>query len=197
VTDVMLPRIFQALDIALVERRPDGAFELLTPSPDWLQRTFDRTPTGARPTTETALPFLNDVVAQAVDVWRHEPDAAVPYGPFGVKAGRLPDDEVLLRATAIMMDRRILLVLEHLTGVADARPMIQKARERMLESESLARQASAVHAPTQAVEAGISALQAAPLTPDVKPLVDGLAAAFAKLRETVSALPPPPTRQRR
>src|SRR6187397_542591 len=50
---------------------------------------------------------------------------------------------------------RPLLIIERLTGDADTRPILQKAREHLLDREQLARQAAAVHAPAAAIDKAI------------------------------------------
>ena len=60
-------------------------------------------------------------------------------------------EDALLRATAITLEHRSLLIIERLTGDADTRPILQKAREQMLATEQLTRQAAAVHAPAAAI----------------------------------------------
>ena len=47
-------------------------------------------------------------------------------GPFVATVG---GEDILLRASAITLAGRMLLVIEKLTGDADTRPMLQKARE--------------------------------------------------------------------
>jgi hypothetical protein len=193
VTDTLFAHLFQALDLAIVERLSDGLFQLLTPAPVWLERAFEAAPAGARASVDGAFPFLEDVVHQARSAWRTD---ATPqsFGPFAAPVG---DEELLVRATALNVDGRTLLVIERLQGVADARPMLQKARERMLEGEALVKQVHALHPPAVAIDKAIASLRGAPLSADQRTLVTALYDANERLRDALAKLPAPPTRQRR
>ena len=115
-------------------------------------------------------------------------------GPFAATVG---DEELLLRATALIVDGRTLLVLERLTGDADTRPMLQKAREHMLEGEQLVRQVHAVFPPAREIDKTIASLRAAALSSDQQALVQTLYEANERLRDALAKLPAPPVRQRR
>ncbi|HUL74654.1 MAG TPA: hypothetical protein VLT86_16205 [Vicinamibacterales bacterium] len=192
-TDTLFGHLFRALDLAIVERLSDGLFQLLTPAPVWLEQAFEAAPAGARASVDGAFPFLEDVVHQARAAWR--PDGTPQsFGPFAAPVG---DEELLLRATALNVEGRTLLVLERLQGVADARPMLQKARERMLEGEDLVRRVHALHPPAVAIDRTIASLRAAALPADQQALVTALYEANERLRDALGRLPAPPVRQRR
>ena len=192
-TETLFAHLFRALDLAIVERLTDGVFQLLTPAPAWFDRAFEAAPAGGRESLDGAFPFLEDVIHQAQATWKtdHSPQA---YGPFAASVG---DEELLLRATALVLDGRTLLVIERLLGVADARPMLQKARERMLEGEQLVRQVYALHPPAREIDKTISSLRAAALPADQEALVQALYQANERLRDALAKLPAPPMRQRR
>ena len=192
-TDTLFAHLFRALDLAIVERLSDGLFQLLTPAPAWLERAFEAAPAGARASIDGAFPFLEDVVHQARAAWRTD-GTPQSFGPFAAPVG---GDELLLRATALVVDGRTLLVVERLQGVADARPMLQKARERMLEGEDLVRKVHALHPPAVTIDKTIASLRAAALPADQQALVTALYEANERLRDALAKLPPPPARQRR
>ena len=191
-TETLFAHLFRALDLAIGERLSDGLFQLLTPAPAWLDRAFETAPAGARGSLDGAFPFLEDVVQQAREAWRTE---ATPqaYGPF---AASVDGEELLLRATALDVDGRMLLVIERLTGVADARPMLQKARERMLEGEQLVHQVHALHPPARNIDKNIASLRATALSADQQSLVQALYEANEGLRHALAKLPAPPVRRR-
>jgi hypothetical protein len=193
VTETLFAHLFRALDLVIVERLSDGLFHVLTPAPAWLDRAFEAAPAGSRDSIDGAFPFLEDVVHQARAGWETE-DAAQAYGPFAVSVG---DQELLLRATALIVDGRTLLVIERLQGVADSRPMLQKARERMLEGEQLVRQVHAIHPPAREIDKTISSLRGAALSAEQQALVQTLYEANERLRDALAKLPAPPERQRR
>ena len=190
-TDTLLADLFRALDLAVVERLSDGLFQLVTPAPSWLERAFEAAPAGARASIDGAFPFLEDVVHQARAAWA---TGAAPqaFGPF---AAAVDDDELLLRATALVVDARTLLVIERLTGAADARPMLQKARERMLEGEQIVRGVHALHPPARDINKAIASLRAASLTPEQQALVQTLHQANERLRDALAKLPSPSRRR--
>ena len=88
-------------------------------------------------------------------------------------------------------------MIERLQGVADARPMLQKARERMLEGEQLVRQVHALFPPAREIDKTIASLRAAALSSDQQALVQALYEANERLRDALAKLPAPPERQRR
>jgi hypothetical protein len=191
VTDTVLADLFRALDLAVIERLADGLFQLLTPAPAWLDRAFEAAPPGARESIDGAFPFLEDVVHQARAAWGANA-APQAFGPFAASVG---DDELLLRATALVVDDRTLLVVERLQGVADARPMLQKARERMLEGEQLVRGVHALHPPAREIDKTIASLRAASLPPELQAQVQALYEANERLRDALAKLPSPPRRR--
>jgi hypothetical protein len=193
VTETLFAHLFRALDLAIIERVSDGLFRMLTPAPAWLDRAFDAAPAGARDSIDGAFPFLEDVVHQARGAWSAD-DTPQVYGPFAASVG---DQELLLRATALNVDGRTLLVIERLQGVADARPMLQKARERMLEGEQLVRQVHALYPPAREIDKSIASLRGAALPADQQALVQALYEANERLRDALAQLPAPPVRQRR
>ena len=104
---------------------------------------------------------------------------------------------MLLRATAITMQTRPLLVIERLTGDADTRPILQKAREHLLDREQLARQAAAVHAPAAAIDKAIKELSGFEFEADVGAVISRLQQASRVLQGAVAPLPVPAPKGRR
>ena len=193
-SDTLLVNVLRALDVAVVERLSDSRFQMVGVSPEWLEAAFDTAPAGARHTLSGALPFLDHFLQQADAVWHERGAARADSGPFTAQVG---SEEALLRATALTIDHRSLLVLERLTGDADTRPILQKAREQMLATEQLTRHAAAVHPPAAAIGRAADELAKADLPPDHRALVDALRAASAQLLTAVESLPKPPSKGRR
>ncbi len=191
-SETLLASVLRALDVTVFEHTMDGRFRTLGTAPEWLEAALGVDP----PETsddDTRLPFLDHFLPQAWVAWHERRGARADSGPFVVP---IAGEETLMRATALTVERRALLVIERLTGDNDTRPLLQKAREHMLAAEQLERQASAVHAPAAAIERVTTALAVAELTPELRALVDALGTAGAQLQAAVSVLPKPPRGRR-
>ena len=193
-SDAFLSSVVRALDIAVVERLPNSAFHLVTPAPGWLADVFETAPTGAQRTLGGALPFLDDFLTQAEAAWRDGHTASASSGPFAATVG---GTEHLLRATALTVEQRKLMVLERLTGEADTRPILQKAREQMLEREELVRQIVAVHEPASRIDLGLKQLIETSLTSEQHDVLERVSRASAELQAALAPLPSLPRRLRR
>jgi len=191
-SQTLVESVLRALDITVFEHTMDGRFRTLGTAPSWLEAALGVTPS-EDPDAETRLPFLDHFLPQAWIAWHERHGARANSGPFAVQLG---DEEALMRATAMTVERRAILIIERLTGENDTRPLLQTAREQMLAAEKLAREASAVHAPAAAVARAASALAAADLDPTSRVLVDALAAASTQLQTAVKGLPKPPKPRR-
>lgn len=189
----MLDEVLFSLEVAVIERLPDERFEIRGKSPAWLEAAFDAAPAGARHTLGGALPFLDDFLRQADVAWHNRGAARATSGPFAIDVGQ---NSWLLRATAMTVANRSIMVLERLTGDADTRPILQKAREQMLATESLTRQASGVHARVAAVMKAASELGKTELAPAHRALVDKLIAATTDMQTFAETLPKPPARRK-
>jgi hypothetical protein len=192
-SDAVLADLFPALNLAVIERQANHAFLFVTPPPAWLTAAFEAAAPGERNTLAGAFPFLDDFLHQADGAWNAGPQASIVSGPF---AASVDGDELLLRATALSIGGRALLVLERLMGAADTRPMLQKARQHMLEGEQLARQATKVHVPAAALADAIARLLDTPLSADQRAIVDRMTTANDALASAIAGLPTPPARKR-
>jgi hypothetical protein len=190
VTPGVLPALARALGLAVIERLPNTGYILAAPAPDWLAGAL-----GTSHTLPSAFPFLGHFLQIAGAAWHDGPGARADSGPFEATINGEP---MLLRATALPVESHKLLVVERLTGEADPRPMLQRAREQMLEREALERRARQVHAPAAAIAREVAALAALECGPEARPIVDRLQQAAAALQTAAAALPaPPPARRRR
>jgi hypothetical protein len=184
-TDGVLADLFQALNLVAIERQPDHSYYLLTPAPKWLSGALDSAPVGERNTLGGAFPFLDDFLRQADGAWQAGAHASIVSSPF---VATVDGDELLLRATALTVSGRALLVVERLVGAADTRPILQKAREHMLESEHITRQISRLHVPADTIAKAVTELRATPLATYESPLVERLATAVAALQVGIEAI---------
>jgi hypothetical protein len=185
----LLPSITRALGIAVIERLPNMGYVLLAPAPAWLAGAL-----GLSNTLPSAFPFLAHFLKIAGDAWHQGGDARADSGPFEAV---INDEPVLLRASAFTIETRKLLVVEHLTGDADPRPVLQRAREQLLEREVLEKRAEGVHAPAAAVARDVAVLARLNLDAAARPVVERLQASAAALAAAVAPLPVPPPGARR
>jgi hypothetical protein len=185
-SESVLADLFPALNLAVIERLENRAFHFLTPVPSWMAAAFDQASAGGRNTLGGAFPFLEDFLHQADGAWKAGVHASIVSGPF---AAVVDGDELLLRATALTAGGRPFLVLERLVGAADTRPVLQKARQHMLEGEQLTRQVSKLHAPLAGLGAAVSALVAADLSAEERALVDRVAGSYQALAAVAAGLP--------
>ena len=193
-SDPVLAGVLRALDVTVIERHRDGAFYLLTPVPDWLAQTFDMAIVSAPGRIDGALPFLDHFLHQADAVWREGPPAAVSSGPFVTTIKR---EEILINARAMTVLDRHLLAIERLTGTADTRPILQKAREQLLDHEQLVRRIGEVQAPAAAVDRGIKQLLDSTLPPEQRAIIDAIDRANTQVQSILATLPSPPRQHRR
>ena len=193
-SDTLFANLFRVLGLAVIERLPNAAFHPLTPSPDWLSAVFDAAQSGARNSLGGAFPFLDHFLPRAEAAWNDGPRASADSGLFAATVG---GEELLLRATAVTVDERKLLVIEQMTGDADSRPLLQRAREQQLEHERLMRQISTAQAPAAAVREGLLQLQDTPLAPEQLTIVERVLRAGDDLQSAMAVLPSAPHRLRR
>ncbi|MEO8484330.1 MAG: hypothetical protein ABI634_19130 [Acidobacteriota bacterium] len=190
-TDALLAELFHALNLVALERLPNHMFHLLTPEPRWLSGAFEAAPAGERNMLAGAFPFLDDFLRQASGAWQAGPHASLVSGPF---AATVDEDDLLIRASALTVNGRAILVLERLVGAADTGPVLRKARQHMLESELLAREASKIHAPAEAISEAVKQLQSSSIAEDQQPAITRLADAIAALTHIAAGLPGRKTR---
>ncbi len=195
-SDELLSAVVRTFNLCVIEcsRPAEGAqtrqssLRLLTPVPGWLASAFAAAPT-AVPTLGDTLPFLDHFLMQAEEVWHEGHPASGSSEPF---VATVNGTEVLLRAVAIAQHERRLIVLQRLTGAADVRPMLQRARDQALELERLVRRVGTLHGPAAAIDRHIKALLTTALSPEQQSLVEQLRQASADTNDALADLPQPP-----
>jgi hypothetical protein len=192
--ETMLVSVLRARGLALFERLPNRTYHPFAPLPDWVPSVFDAAAPGGRGTLAGALPFLDDFLPLAEHAWERGGDETAQSGPFVAVVG---SDELLLRAEASTVEGRKLLLVEHLTGEADTRPMLRKVRQNMLDAETVVRQVSELHAPAAVLDREIAQLAAMPLADHQPAIVARLRRANDQLRAALAHLPKPPDARKR
>jgi len=170
--------LLRALDLFALERLPDHTFMALSPPPPWVRHALRSADAGQPLTLADAFPFLDRFLSEADEFWRSgsmDPLASASFVAPGT------DEDVLLRALALNLGPRSLLVLERLRGEADPRQTLQKSRDNKLEQERLERRIEAMQAPLASIESLLARLQALGLNDAQRSLVDQIAKALAKM----------------
>lgn len=184
----LLTILLRALDLCVIERvlsrsRP---LRLLTPAPLWL-------PAEAGHELGAVTPFLDHFLPQAEAAW-HEGQQTASSVPFAIA---VDGEEILLVATAISHHERRFLILRRLSGDADLRPTLQRAREHVLGQERLVRQIGALHPLCASIDRDTRKLLAASLAPEHQVVVERLNTVSAEVQAVLATLPSPPSRHRR
>jgi hypothetical protein len=175
--DAIVGDALRALDIALIEWRPDSSYVPLAKTPRWF--------TGFTPWS--SLPFLEHFVTEARRYLHDHVDGVLASAPFTVPRH---DGELLLRARALKIAGRLVLVIERLEGAADLRALLREARQQALEHETAADKARAVHAPLTDVVRAAAQLRQVGLPESSQPQIDALTQALTDLQAAAAALPP-------
>jgi hypothetical protein len=200
VSDDVLSGLLGALEIAVIERLPNQAFQLLAPPPRWFAGVLESAPhIGTTAMLVGALPYLDHFLRQADPFWRESRSAggttpALHSGPF---AATVAGEDLLLQAAAMVLGGRMILILESLTGERDTRPMLQRAREYALEQESLSRQLESVRKPAASIDRHVTDLLATTLTPSQRELVQAVQQANHRIQAVNAGRPEPPPLARR
>jgi hypothetical protein len=128
--------LMQAMDLLAVERTADYAFVQVAPAPAWAVRIL-AAKRGEPLSLASAFPYLDRFITEAEAFWRDGTERVLLSAPF---IGQDGEAEILLRATALNLGPRSVLVIERLRGDADTRGVLQTARENKLVQERLQRQ---------------------------------------------------------
>lgn len=185
---IPLHDLLPALDLFVVERDPaTWTFSAVTPPPPWWSALPDPTPAGEPTTLAKRFPFLDNFLRDAEAFWDSRAERRLQSGPF-VATGSAGD--LLLRASAFNLGPHSVLVLEHLEGDTDTRPLLQKARENKLQYEQLARELESVQKPLATIARLAEELLATELTSAQRQCVEGIARDSARHFGTPAAARP-------
>lgn len=192
VDDPVLTHLLRALDLVVLERRADRGFSFLTPPPAWLTETAATLAAGEPITLRDAMPFLDNFLGEAEAFWWDDRSGVLTSTPFATPGA---GDDYLVRAIAINLLQRRLLVLERLKGRADPRPILQTARERLLDYERLLERMKAMHAPVRALDEAVDESRRAGVETAPRSVMQAVADAAARMRELLEGVPEPPKRR--
>ncbi len=126
----LLERLFKVLDIAVFERRLDGAFVPLTAVPDWMVSL----------SRDGTFPFLGDFLADAQAFWDRGTAGRVGSGLLAVEDDAGQEFHVEVWAANARGSR--LLLFERPADADGLRRTLQRAREEVLAREAAERTAA-------------------------------------------------------
>jgi hypothetical protein len=171
--------LLRALDLFALERLPDHTFMALSPPPPWVRHALTSADAGQPLTLANAFPFLDRFLTEADAFWRG--GSTDPLGSASFVAPGAEDD-VLLRAWALNLGPRSVLVLERLKGEADTRQMLQKSRDNKLQQERLERQIEAMKGPLDSIASLLARLRESELDEAQRQLVDQMGKALTRMQ---------------
>jgi hypothetical protein len=176
--------VLHALDLFALERMPDYTFVAITPPPAWITHILSVADAGAPMTLAAAFPYLERFLSQAEAFWREGTGRSMLSGSF-VAAGA--SEELLLRACALNLGPRSVLVLERLRGEADIRQILQKSRENKLQEERLQKKLDALRAPVATISRLVKKLLETDLTAAQRELADGITRSIEGVQSVTAA----------
>jgi hypothetical protein len=183
----LLPDLFRALELFAIERRPDSSIVAITAPPSWLTPILDPSRDAAFHVGE-AFPFLENFLRDAEVFWNAGTSGRLVSAAFSADSGGF---DVVLRATALNLGNRCVMVLEPLHGDADTRPLLQKARENKLEYERLARRIESVQAALSTISKIATDLGATGLTDTQRELAERIGTASRRAQNVAAGTEPP------
>jgi hypothetical protein len=187
VTDSLPLDLMQALEMFALERMPDYTYTPVTPPPAWFRHILPLTEATGPLTLGAILPYLERFLSEAEPFWREGTRRSLVSGTFAAPGGA---EDVLLRACALNLGPRSLLVLERLRGQEDLRDILQKARENKLELEQVIKRIESLRASVASLSKLTHELGQTGLTSAQRELVDGIVTAAGRVDAVVSEVLP-------
>jgi hypothetical protein len=183
----LLADLLCALDLFVMERRPDSTFSAMTPPPAWLAKILRSEAADGPITLATVFPFLEGFLDEAGAVWVKGTASSLVSPTFTAESD---SEQMLLRATAVNVGPTCLLVIERLTGEADPRAVLQKARDNKLQQEQLQRRVASAQAPIRSLADLVNELLATDLAPAQRKLAEDIGRAAARAQAAAAGPPP-------
>lgn len=178
--------LFVALDIVVMERTPDRSFRVLGTMPDWFITIHTACASGDSADLERAFPFLDHFLAEAARFWRQPGDGCLKSGPCAAtdSSGR----EFHFEVSTVLTQRRIFLLFQLLRDFDKTRTVIQRARERALTLEQIARRRDALGPPIAQLIGQAQTLLETDLSARQKELVENIKAGTEQLATAIAGL---------
>jgi hypothetical protein len=184
VNDPLLPYLLLSLQLVVAERLHGGAFALVGRAPAWFLYLVgagaEAAAKGRHITLGQVFPFLDPFLADAERFWAKPGAEPLRSEPFA--ATNDVGEQVFLRATALSVQRRNLLVFERLGEVLETQAVLQTARDQALEHERLRARMASLGKTLEGAARVASDLRASGLPPAQEALAERLAGLIEKLQ---------------
>ncbi|HEY7544516.1 MAG TPA: response regulator [Blastocatellia bacterium] len=126
--------LLAALDIAALERVEDGLFKLISNAPTWFIKLFPQAASQSENFDLRSSFFLDHFLSDAETFWQSASGGRLRSGPWN------ETDDIQLEASALRIGSRRILVIEPFRfDYREVQPLAQKARDKSLDYERLAR----------------------------------------------------------
>jgi signal transduction histidine kinase len=180
--------LLRVFGFVVFERQPDGTFAPLSALPSWLSNM----------THSGTFPFLGGFLAEAEQFWAETSEGRLGSGLCSATDGQ--GREFHVEAWAVALDGRRFLLFEHPASASRLQEVLQRAREQLLERESLQKTAVRVESTLQQVvdevRTGLDAIrnlvsaseEVKPGRPARDPLLDAIRVAATTLSARVEGL---------
>ena len=186
--DPVFTDLVAALDLVVLERLPDGVFQLAagTLPPAWFAHLFREASHGEPVTVSRAFPFLDTFLAEAERFWDAPRARRLRSDPFIVADAS--GGELALVASAVAVGSRRFLIIEMPEDFDDRRRVLQSAREHVLAHEQYVRRVSALVDPADDAARLTGALLDSGLTPQQQPLATSVRDQLSKVSAALRSL---------
>ena len=189
--EALVAELLTRLDLVVFERLPGGVFVRIGPErpPSWFSR-LSLTSGDEDIALEQSMPFLEQFLAEANEVWRAGGEKRQCSDPFTVTD--TTGGEVPLVASALVVADRCLLILESPHDFEQQRGTLQSARENALAHEEHLRRVGALLVPIETAQQLLRQLTASGLGPEQQIIAARMGEQLASLAASVESLAPLP-----
>jgi PAS domain S-box-containing protein len=179
--------LFSTLDMLALERLKDGSFRLVGAVPEWFEHLYPAAISDPEYLKLTEkLIFLESFLTEAEEFWAANGSGRLKSGSWSETDAAGVEQH--LEASAICLaDRKVLLIEPLKFTHEEVQAIVQKAREKSLDYQRLARAEEALRKSEAKNRALLNAI------PDVMYLIskDGIYLDYKSPRESAALLPPP------
>ncbi len=137
--ETKLENVLAAFDMVVFERNDDGSFNAISAIPDWFVRLYPESRAsrhGLRP--QEKFYFVEYFLEEADSFWKKKVEGRIKSGAWA--ENDTEGNERQIELSALYLDGKDILVIEPLRfDYEEVQPLAQKAREKSLDYERLAR----------------------------------------------------------
>jgi hypothetical protein len=187
VADAAYPELLAALDIVVVERLPNRAFDVLGPMPGWFVPIHTAASGGDTAELARAFPFLDHFLEDAAAHWRRPDAGLLKSGPYSATDAN--GVEFHFEVSTVLADRRIFLLFHLLRDFDDTRTVLQRARERTLDLQKVGLARARIEKSLASIARQLQALATGGLAPAERAAVEQAQRDHQKLTDEIARLP--------